>query len=257
MPASQTAEQDLAGALANIFQSPNVGPFISRQLIQRLVTSNPSDNYVYRIASVFNQTPRGNLAAVVKAILLDPEARQGDDGTENAATKLREPILWISAFLRAMNATVAPVNSLTSSATVLGQQLYYSPSVFNYFAPGFRVNISDTQSVTAPEFELLSEATAASAVDLMNSFVYGTVGGVTINLTPYIPTLPSKANDAEIAAAAGALVDQLNADLMGGRMPSTMRQTIMTACESAGSAKAMAQAAVYLIGSSWNYQVER
>jgi len=202
---------------------------------------------------VFNQTPRGNMAAVVKAILLDPEARQGDDGAESAATKLREPILWISAFLRGLNATVASTNSLTGAAANLGQNLYYSPTVFNYFHPGYLINISDTQTANAPEFELLSEATAAGAADLVNTFSYGAVGGVTIDLTPYTAILTAKPN----ATTIGAMVDRLNTDLMGGRMGDTMRQSIVLACEGSGSAKAMAQAAVYLIGSSWNYQVER
>ena len=248
LPAGQTAEQDLRGALANIFAHQNVAPFISRQLIQRLVTSNPSDAFVGRISNVFNQKPRGDLAAVVKAILLDPEARQGDDGSENAATKLREPALWISAFLRGLNATVAPANGLTGAASVLGQQLYYSPTVFNYFEPGYQ-----TQGHNAPEFQLLSEATAASAADLVNTLTYGKLSGVGIDLSPYIAILGAKPAAADI----GRMVDQLNNDLMGGRMPSTMHQTIALAASAAGTPKAIAQAAVYLIGSSWNYQVER
>ncbi|HEY3741559.1 MAG TPA: DUF1800 family protein [Bryobacteraceae bacterium] len=253
MPAGQTAEEDLQGALANLFTHTNIGPFVCRQLIQHLVTSDPSDAYVYRVTNVFNQSPRGNLAAVVKAILLDPEARQGDDGTENAATKLREPVLWIPTFLRGLNATVTSTNNLTGQATNLGQQLYYSPSVFNYFSPGYRINVSDTQSANAPEFQLLSEATAAATADLVNTFAYGSVGGVTIDLSPYTAILGTKPKAAEI----GTMVDQLNTNLMGGRMPTTMRQSIILAAEGAATPKAMVQSAVYLIGSSWNYQVER
>jgi uncharacterized protein (DUF1800 family) len=253
LPPNQTAEQDLQGALDNIFANANVGPFICRQLIQRLVTSNPSDAYLYRITNVFNQDPRGNTAAVIKAILLDPEARQGDDGTENAATKLREPILWINSFLRGLNATVVSANSLTGSATNLGQQLYYPATVFNYFHPGYQINISPTQTYNAPEFELLSEATAAAAADLVNSFVYGSVGGVTIDLSPYTSMLTTKPSADQISA----MVDQLNTDLMGGRMPQEMRQSIILAAQAGTTPKAVVQSAVYLIGSSWAYQVGR
>jgi len=254
LPANQTAEMDLKGALNNIFQHPNVAPFISRQLIQRLTSSNPSDAYVGRISNVFNQQPRGDMAAVVKAILLDPEARQGDNGSENAATKLREPVLWISALLRGLHATVAPANGLTNAAAGLGQTLYYSPSVFNYFAPGYRVSISDTQTYNAPEFQLLSEATAASAADLVNTFTYGKVGGVAVDLSPYVAMLGgARPASADVLR----MVDQLNIDLMGGRMSSTMRQTVALAAAAATTPKAIVQAAVYLIGSSWNYQVER
>ena len=253
LPANQTADADLKAALDNIFHHSNVGPFICRQLIQRLVTSNPSDAYVKRIADVFNQRPRGNLAAVVKAILLDPDARKGDDGSENTTTKLREPALWISAFLRGLNAQVLAVNSLPNATSQLGQNIYYPPTVFNYFHPGYDISLSPTQTYNAPEFELLSEATAASAADLINTLVYGGVNGVTVDLTPYITPLGLKPGAVEI----GKLLDGLNTNLMGGRMPADMRATIIKACTAQTSPKAMAQTAVYLIGSSWNYQVER
>lgn len=253
LPAKQTAELDLKEALDNIFQHPNVGPFICRQLIQHLVTSSPSDAYVKRVADVFNQKPRGSMAAVVKAILLDPEARKGDDGSENTATKLREPAVWISAFLRGLNAKTAAVNNLPGAVSVLGQNIYNPPTVFNYFHPGYEINLSQTQTYNAPEFELLSEATAASAADLVNTFVYGGVTGVTIDWTPYVTPLGVKPTAVEI----GKLVDSLNTALMGGRMPAAMHDTIVKACTAQTSPKAMVQTAAYLIGSSWTYQVER
>ena len=107
LPEGQTAQQDLEGALNNIFNHPNVGPFISRQLIQRLVASNPSRAYVARIAAVFNddgQGHRGNLGAVVKAILLDPEARPSAAATTDVTGKLKEPLLRLLQFWRAYDA---------------------------------------------------------------------------------------------------------------------------------------------------------
>ena len=108
---SQTAEQDLDGALTTIFKHPNVGPFICRQLIQHLVTSNPSPAYVARVAAVFDDNGsgvRGDMKAVIKAMLLDPEARQADDAAPAAGEgHLREPVLFITGLLRAFNASVA------------------------------------------------------------------------------------------------------------------------------------------------------
>lgn len=253
LPANQTAEQDLKDALNNIFNHNNVGPFICRELIQRLVTSNPSIDYVYRVAKVFDAKPRGDMKAVIKAILTDPEARIGDDGLENRATKLREPVLWINAFLRGLGATVTAPNSLTDAASRLNQTIYYPPTVFNYFLPGYEVNISTTQTYNAPEFQLLGEATAMSAADTVNAFAFGRVNGVTIDLTPYLNILGAKPGATEI----GKLVDALDKALMGGRMSPSMHTTIATACSKATTPKAMAQTAVYLIGSSWDFQVER
>lgn len=258
LSANQTAEMDLKEGLDNIFRHANVGPFICRQLIQRLVTSQPSDAYVKRVADVFAKSPtsgvRGDMAAVIKTILLDPEARAGDDGkAENQSTKLREPILWIGCFLRGLNAKVVSPNNLTGNAAVLGQNLYYSPTVFNYYHPGYEISLTSTQQHNAPEFEILSEATAASTADLVNTFVYGGVTGVAIDLTLYITPLGTKPTDNQI----GGMVDSLNQALMGGRMPATMHATILTACKAQTTPKGMVQTAVYLIGSSWNYQVER
>ena len=109
LPAGGTTQADLTAALQNIFSHPNVGPFISKQLIQRLVTSNPSPEYVGRVAAVFADNGsgvRGDLKAVVTAILMDPEARRGDDPTQAQPNdgKLKEPVLFITNLLRAMNA---------------------------------------------------------------------------------------------------------------------------------------------------------
>ena len=109
LPAGGTAQADMTAALQNIFNHPNVGPFISKQLIQRLVTSNPSPEYVGRVAAVFADNGsgvRGDLKAVVTAILLDPEARRGDDPAQAQPSdgQLKEPVLFITNLLRAMNA---------------------------------------------------------------------------------------------------------------------------------------------------------
>ena len=254
LPRNQTAEQDLKDALANVFNHPNVGPFICRQLIQRLVSSNPSDAYVHRIAAVFDSKPRGDMTAVVKAILLDPEARAGDEiGAWNQSTKLREPALWITALMRALNAQVAPSNALTEGASKLGQTIYFPATVFNYFLPGYEINISDTTTYNAPEFQLLGEASAMAAADFVNTVAFGKPGGVTIDYGPYVSMLPVRPGAADISK----MVDALNEAMLGGRMTPAMHDTIVAAAQRATTPKAMVQTAVYLIGSSWNFQVER
>ena len=251
--ANQTAETDLKDALSNIFHHTNVGPFISRELIQRLVTSQPSDAFVHRIAAVFDSNPRGDMKAVIKAILTDPEARAGDDSGVNESTKLREPVLMITDLMRGLGATVAAPNSLTDVASSLGQTLYNSPTVFNYFLPGYEINISSTQTHNAPEFQLLGEATAMAAADFVNNLTYGKYIGVTVDLTPYITTLGAKPAATDISK----MVSSLDTALMGGRMTQQMHDTIVKAAQAATTPKAMVQAAVYLIGSSWDFQVER
>ena len=155
VPAGLTAAQDLKVALDNIFAHPNVAPFVSKQLIQHLVTSNPSPAYVARVAAVFNDDGngvRGNLASVVMAILLDPEARAADDDpTATPATggKLREPVFYLAAMMRGLGAAVNDTNNLTGLATNLGQQLFYPPTVFNYFAPGYLIPPDYSGSVDA------------------------------------------------------------------------------------------------------------
>ncbi len=251
------AAKDLHDALANIFNHPNVAPFISRQLIQHLVISNPSPTYVRNVARVFTQS-RGDMKAVVKAILLDPEARQGDDPSAAPISgHLREPVLFINAFLRGLGATVAPSNSLTAIGSLLGQQIYYPPTVFNYFAPGYNVNLPGANNmptpINAPEFQLLSESTAMQRADFANSVAFGKIGGVTVDLTSYVTLLGTKPTTSSM----GQMVDALNVVLLDGRMTSDMRSTILDAVMNCATPKAMAQTAVYLIGSSWPYQVER
>ena len=137
LAAGQTPQQDLADALDNIFNHPNVGPFISKQLIQKLVTSNPSPAYVARVATVFNNDGtgrRGNLGAVVKAILLDVEARPV---TVTATTgKVKEPLLRLTQLWRAYDAKAANGQyRIGNINAVFGQGPLQSPSVFNFFSP--------------------------------------------------------------------------------------------------------------------------
>ena len=144
LPANQGAQQDLDAAIHNIFTHPNVGPFIGRQLIEHLVTSNPSPAYVGRVTAAFNdngQGVRGDMKAVLRAILLDPEAR-GDIKTDPDFGQLREPVLMVTALLRATGG-ITDGAGLADRVAGLGERPYSSPSVFNFYPPDFTIPGTD------------------------------------------------------------------------------------------------------------------
>jgi hypothetical protein len=259
-PAGLTAEQDLKGALDDIFSHPNVGPFVSKQLIEHLVTSNPSPAYVARVAAVFNNDGagvKGNLAAVVVAILLDPEARAGDDNPTLAPATgghLREPVFFLASMLRGMGATVNDTNHLTALATNLGQQLFYPPTVFNYFAPGYLIPQQFTGGATlhGPEFQLETPSNAVTRYNTVSDVVYGNLGaGTVVDLTPF----SSLGNDQT------ALLAAIGNAFFYGQMPAAMQTVIEGATNAipgttAAAAQARAQAALYLGVSSGYHNVE-
>jgi hypothetical protein len=263
LPAGQTAEQDLEAALDNIFNHPNVGPFIGKQLIEHLVGSNPSPAYVARVASVFNDNGsgvRGDLQAVIRAILLDTEARQGDNGpfasgpADVPSAHLREPVFVIASILRGLGALVNDTNNLTAQASNLGQILFTPPTVFNYFAPGYHIppDITPGQSLLGPEFQLDSPSNAVARFNLVNNMIYGNLGaGAVIDLTPF-SNLGSKPPD---------LVDAISQVFMDGQMPPQVQTALLGAINAitgttAAVNKARAQAAIYLTVSSSYYNVE-
>jgi uncharacterized protein (DUF1800 family) len=261
VPAGGTAESDLKAALDDIFNHPNVAPFISKQLIQHLVTSNPSPAYVGRIAAVFNNNGngvRGDLQAVVNAILLDPEARAGDEGPSlsppDTSGHLREPVFAVASILRGLGATVNDTNNLTNQATNLGQTLFAPPTVFNYFAPGYIIPTEFTPGATllGPEFQLQSPSAAVARSNMVNALVYGNLGNGAVIDWSYLTNL---------AATPQALVDSVNNVFMYGRMPGAVQTQILSAVNaltgtSTAVYKARAQAAVYLTVSSSYYNVE-
>jgi hypothetical protein len=241
--ANQSATQDLDEALQIIFQHPNVGPFISRLLIQHLVTSNPSHAYLQRVAAVFADDGygvRGDLQAVVKAIVLDPEASLG----QPASGHLREPALFITSALRGLNvSSVANFETLVDAAQDMGQWLFFSPSVFNYYSPDFRTD----KGILGPEFQLLTTAIALIRANWLAILTNGDyINNITYDLTPY----------ATDAADPSALVDRINNTLMGGLMSSDMRQSILTAVSQLSDNTERARTALYLALVSFQYQVE-
>ncbi len=233
LPAGQTGDQDLAAALDNIFNHPNVGPFISIRLIQRLVTSNPSPSYVARVAGVFNdngQGVRGDLGAVVKAILLDEEARpelaMDPDG------KVKEPLLRLTQLWRAYNATsVSGKYQLLAQIPpfiFLGQGPLQSPSVFNFFSPFYAPpgEFRDSDFV-APELEIATEYQNTLITNYMfyQSFFANSNNAASTDLSED-DVLIDVAEEMLLADDAEALINRVVEKLMAGRISQVLRDEI-------------------------------
>jgi uncharacterized protein (DUF1800 family) len=267
------AQSDLTAGLNNIFNHANVGPFVSRQLIQHLVTSNPSPAYVQRVASVFNsdcnglypENPcgaRGNLKAVVRNILLDPEAR-GDFKTDPNYGKLREPVQYINNILRAFNASSdGVVGSQARGGDLPGsldQPVYQPTTVFSYYMPDYEI---PGTKLLGPPFQILSTSTTLRRANVANTLIYTGILtgannpiGTQLNFTS-LDTLASG------DTTGGQLVDQLNALLLHGTMSTSMRNSILTAVISVPTsdgnfARKRVQTAVYLVLTSPQFDVQR
>lgn len=205
-------------ALDTLFQHPNLPPFISRQLIQRFVTSNPSPAYVGRVSAVFANNGagvRGDLQAVLKAILLDTEARSATTAALPTFGKLREPVMRFLAWARAYQATSPSgtwaVGDLSDPASRLGQSPMRASSVFNFFRPGYVPpgTALAQQGLVGPEFQIASESSVAGYVNFMQRVVTGSGAG---DLTPNYSTLLPLAGDA------AAMLTQINRVVAGGQL---------------------------------------
>jgi uncharacterized protein (DUF1800 family) len=229
LPAGTDGVAELKTALDTLFNHPNVGPFIGKQLIQRLVTSNPSPAYVARVAMVFannGQGVRGDMQATLRAVLLDTEARTANNNP--GWGKLREPVVRLVQWARTFGASsplgLWNVGNTTNSATRLGQSPLRAPSVFNFFRPGYvPPNTSlGTAGLVAPEFQITNESTVVGYANWMQTVVASGVGDVKPDYTPWLP----------LTADPGALFDQLNQLLAAGQLGATSRATVVGAVAS-------------------------
>lgn len=279
LPAGQTAAQDLNAALDNIFNHPNVGPFIGKGLIQHLVTSNPTPAYVGRVAAVFNNdcaglypdgctNTRGNLRSVVKAILLDPEAR-GDRKTDPNYGKLREPVQFMNNVLRALN--VKSFDKTSTSDGVLGsrsstdfpgamdQPVFQPATVFSYYQPDYEV---PGTKLLGPTFGILSTSTTLRRINFVNSIVYSGVAPTTTSTDRPRGTSVDLASLEALASNPDQLAGALDTLMLHGTMSASMRASIVAAVASvptsdASFARKRAQLAAYLVATSSQYQVQR
>jgi len=277
-------QSDMTAVMTHLANHPNVGPFLSKQLIQHLVMSNPSPAYVERVAKVFNNdcsglypqgctNTRGNLKLVVQAILLDPEAR-GDLKTDPNYGKLREPAQYINGFLRAFNVKsfdksstsdgVLGTRSTTDFTGTIDQPIFQPPTVFSYYQPGYEV---PGTKILGPAFGILSTTTTLRRANNINTLIFT---GVSTNSSPTAasPDRPRGtsidiANLEAIAGNPSDLVDALDQFLLHSTMNPQMRSSIINAVNAINDANVTtrnqkrARTAVYLVATSSQYDVQR
>ena len=228
LPANQTGLQDVADAIDNLVEHPNCPPFIARQLIQRLVSSNPSNGYVGRVAAAFvnnGQGKRGDMVAVIKAVLLDPEARNPSFITDPEHGKLREPFLRVTHLLRAFRYSVAagflPYNlGSTVTEASLGQYPLSSPSVFNFYLPDYQPpGPIGNAGLVGPEFQIQTSVFGITTPNIFYSLTQGAVGSFTLDFTP----------QAALADTPTAMLDNIDQLLTHGMMSSATRAVILKA----------------------------
>jgi len=233
-PAGISAEEDLDIALDSLYNHPNVGPFIGKQLIQRLVTSNPSPAYVSRVSAAFNNNGsgvRGDMRAVIKAILIDTEARSGHKTIANYG-KLREPLLRWTHLWRAFNVQRGLQSEsgqynhaspyIQSAGDFLGQGVLSSPSVFNFFHANFApLGPVRNANLVAPESEIYSDAYILATTGKLSSLTQRYYQGADQNSRnrSYIDITQETA----LAESPAALLDHLNLLLLSGQMTSELR----------------------------------
>ena len=260
VPAGQSTANELDSVLTIIFNHPNLPPFIAKQLIERLVTSNPSPAYVQRVAQAFSSGQfnsygsgkRGDLKAAVAAILLDPEARQGDSpATANSTDgKLREPIIMIVSVARAFHAK-ADGSGFESRGASMSQDIFNSGTVFNFFRPTYTI---PQTTLNGPEFAIFNTNTSLSRLNFTNTAIYHQISAATqLDFSPVIN-----------AGTPDQMLAWLNNLFLHGTMSNSMKQSILTAIgaittsspRTSADLTNQAQTAIYLVLSSSQYQVQ-
>jgi uncharacterized protein (DUF1800 family) len=248
LPAGQTTSQDRAMALDAIFAHPNVPPFVSRILIQRLVKSDPSPDYVKRISTVFKDDGkgvRGNLAAVVKAILLDPEARAGDNASSPSDGFLQEPYLFETFVMSIIDWSSTDVQPSYLPCT-LTECIFYSPTVFGFYSPSYRI---PGTTINSPEFQMLNDITIVNRSQSLWGMLTGQQGG--------FPAVSTSSWLLKNFSTVPDLVDALNHLAYHGQMSGDQRDLIVSYCArlQANDPLLPAQSAIFLALNADNYAV--
>jgi uncharacterized protein (DUF1800 family) len=213
-------EQTLEAAIEILMAHPNMAPFISRQFIQRLVTSNPSADYVSRVATVFKST-NGDMQSVITAILTDTEAASDALLSNPMAGKLREPVVRFIQWARTFQLNCSPSNpaqwaavgDLSDPSTKLAESPLQSPNVFFFFQPGYMPphTALQTNGITAPEFAITNESSVAGYMNFIENLIANGIGGVPGNYSALQPLVNQGGNSA-------ALLDELNVLIAAGQL---------------------------------------
>ena len=221
-------------ALDTIFAHQNIAPFVSKQLIQRLVTSNPSSAYVGRVAAVFannGASVRGDMKAIIRAILTDSEARSASSLADASFGKLREPVIRLTNWARAFGVTSPSdawaIGDTSSSVNRLAQSVGHAPSVFNFFRPGYTPpnTALSAAGLVAPEFQITNEPSVVAYVNYMQALIQSGTGDVKADYTAILTK----------AADSAALIAEANTLLTGTQLSSATIATIKTAVDSIGT----------------------
>ncbi len=245
LPPGRTVQQDTDGALDCVFNHPNVGPFVATRLIRGLVTSNPSAAFIQRIALVFNDNGtgvRGDLNAVLRAILLDPEARQ--DTATPTSGRLKDPIYFIVSFVRAMNGSFSATTGIPYIFSTMNQTVNQPPSVFGYYSPLYHLPFNP--ALFGPEFQIYSPTESVEEGNLLYQIIHQPNGDPGIDLSPFNA----------VAGNTALLLDLVDQRLFYGRMPAQLRTTLGTAIAAAYDNTQRVETAVYLAALSGQYQTQ-
>ena len=259
IPAGTDAEVELNLAIDNIVSHANVAPFISKQLIRHLVTANPSPAYVGRIAAIFsaNLNAANQLGVVIKAILMDPEARTlPDSAVDPDAGKLNEPVVFMLNFLRAFEAKSDGVlNGGSRGSAAMNQDVFRSPTVFNYYPAEYEV--PGEPNLVGPVFGIFSTLTTITRANFINQVLFS---GIPVSLpnTPKGTALTLKIWE-DLADTPVELVDRLSCWMLHCTMSQEMKTIIVNAVNTVPVTNLLlrAQTAIYLVATSNHYQVLR
>ncbi|MEP6782899.1 MAG: DUF1800 domain-containing protein [Acidobacteriota bacterium] len=247
LPAGQSVQQDYNGVMQNVFQHPNVPPFIATRLIRALVTSNPSPAYVKRVADVFANNGggvRGDLAATARAVLLDPEARQ--DTPAAMQGHLKDPMLHSLGLVRALSGTVVDPSNLFWDYYLLSEKTLNAPSVFNFYSP--LTKVPGSPQSFGPEFQIYAPSLAIGRANFLYALLSGGYKSmISIDITPFV----------NVAGNATNLVNLVDATLLQGRMSGVARQAIATALAASTDNTQRAITALYLTAISAEFGVHK
>lgn len=285
IPAGTPGDETITIALDTIFAHPNVAPFVSRQLIQRFTQSDPSPEYIERVATAFEvgrftaqggrsfgTGARGDLQATLAAVLLDSSTfTEPTAGATVTSGKVREPVLRFTHWARAFDIEGIDADNerrLTdtrSSDNALGQQAFRSPSVFNFYRPGYIApgTNSGAQNITVPEFQIVNESSSVGYLNFMTDFAFDRASQVNRDIDTY---KPDYSDELAMVDNPTGLVDHLDDLLTGGRMSdaekvdivdiiSTVEIRTNTPENTAADQEDMVQAAVTLVLNSPSYAI--
>lgn len=244
LPANQTIQQDLDSAIDTIFNHPNVGPFVATRFIRALVTSNPSSAYITRVAQAFNGgggTPRGDMRAVIAAVLFDPEARV--DTPPSNFGRLRPPMQHTIALARALGLNPGPASQFAWLFYGMNEGILDAPSVFGHYSPLFRIPRS---ALFGPEFQIYALSDAVNRVNFFYHLIY----------SPW-PINPALKPFVDLAADAAALTRAIDDTLLYGRMLPQTRAAILGALPAMYDNNQRVLTAFYLTFTSGEYLVQR